>query len=152
MNPVPIWVWLLLLGVAFAGGGAVGWLDADTRAKLEAATLELAHSRAYAQAMADANTRAASFETEAATVAQALKVTTDELETLRAGVAAGTVGVRVRATCPRLPPAGATVRTERPSAELDPVAQQDYFRLRAAIAVTEAQLTTCLAFARSVAN
>lgn len=143
------------MAVAFGGGWTVnGW-----RLDKNAATLATQHAEALTAAYERTREAQAALQTQkdlqtgAVSMIDANELTKlrkaqNENETLRGRVAAGTVRLRVAADCPR---PSDNVSTSEPAtgvdsgarASLTAAAGQDYFALRAGIALTERTLAAC---------
>lgn len=82
---------------------------------------------------------------------EALKEKDHEIARLRAAVAAGSVRLRVNATCPGLPAAAGDPGVDTgPAPELGRAAVQDYFVLRDGINRQYEQLTACQSILRGL--
>ena len=144
------------VAVAIFGAGAAvnGWrlgsklerVKAEHSQAMTNAALESGRQLVIATQQRDA--LASKLSTIDADGSAELKRTRNENETLRRGVAAGRVGLRVAATCPTVNPAPAG-QTEGGGVDsgtapvLTATARQDYFALRSGITDTEATLTAC---------
>ena len=84
--------------------------------------------------------------------AQELSDAREEIEGLRADVAAGNKRLRVKAVCPVAVPSttSATGLDDEVGAELDSAARQDYFALRERVVVTEQRLAGLQDYVRNV--
>ena len=141
-------VLVVALLAAFAGGYKVAdWratakANADALARAEKA--EAGRTKAIEERDAMAQRLAASDLNHT----EALRKAQDENDSLRNRIAAGTVGLRIRAVCPVRAPAtaeaaaGPRVDTGTP-AELDDAAGRAYSALRQGISQTAAQLAAC---------
>lgn len=143
---------LAVAAVGFLAGWAVnGWRMAGEVEGVKAAT-----AQAYAKALETANTERDTLARKLATVdtdhSATLRRLTDENDRLRAGVAAGSVRVRVPgASCPSLPqaPAGSSVDSGT-GALLTAEAGQDFLNLRAAAIRTGEKLAACQDAVRTI--
>lgn len=68
----------------------------------------------------------------------------NENATLRQSVDSGATKLRVKASCPSLPKAADSARTEATAPELDREVRQDYFDLRQGIIELESRLKMCV--------
>lgn len=84
--------------------------------------------------------------------AQELSDAREEIEGLRADVAAGNKRLRVKAVCPARVPSTASAASvdDAVRAELDPVARQDYFAIRERVILTEKRLTGLQEYVKNV--
>ncbi|WPC03470.1 lysis protein [Pseudomonas benzenivorans] len=84
--------------------------------------------------------------------AQELSDAREEIEGLRADVAAGNKRLRVKAVCPVAVPSSTSAASvdDAVGAELDPVARSDYFALRERVVVTEQRLAGLQDYVKNV--
>ncbi len=84
--------------------------------------------------------------------AQELSDAREEINSLRADVAAGNKRLRVKAVCPvAVPGAASAARVDDAiGAELDPVARSDYFALRERVILTEKRLSGLQDYVKNV--
>jgi len=74
-----------------------------------------------------------------------IEASKNEIDTLRNSVNAGATGLRIKASCPKMPTVtDYTARTEPASPELDEDARQDYYSLREGIKTVEARYHLCI--------
>jgi prophage endopeptidase len=149
---------LISLLIALAGFGA-GWASNGWRLGEEVQSLKTQHEKTIADAEHANNMHLIALVNEhdakAARLAAIDQETTDQLtkaqhenKTLAARLAAGTVGLRIAATCPASAPGGpeaaqGTGVGAGASATLDATAGRAYSALREGIATTEGKLTAC---------
>lgn len=145
----------IVAGAVAIGFGA-GWIVNGWRGDAQLANLKAAHNGIVAAANAatvaafkNGEARRQVLETERDAIdlikTAELKRTQDELQTLRDGVADGTIGLRVNATCPRSPShvsagPGAARVDDGAAARLTPDAEQNYFRLLDGLATMTKQV------------
>lgn len=144
---IPLRVWLV---IAVFGGFGIGWYvqglrwgaDVSSREVATSAAQTEASNRAVAQMAAE---RIAAQQREADAI-QHLARLQHENDDLRARVDAGAVRLRIKATCPSVPTAGAVPgEPGHATAELDRDAERAYFAHRDAIAKWSARLEQCRA-------
>lgn len=144
--------------IAAVGFGA-GWQTNGWRMGVQVQALKADHEKTVADASEERNrklVRMVERESERTTALSAIndkalatiKEKTHENQALRARVAAGTVGLRITATCPPVDPGPAQAGTgtsvdSGTTATLDGPAEQAYFALREGITYTLGQLGAC---------
>lgn len=138
----------LVVGVAaFSGGYKVADWRLTAQANAEALERAQRAEKARDEAITERDALAAKLATANDKHANDLRNAQNETNRLRDRLNAGSIGLRIAGTCPRLPSAteaapGARVDTGT-GAELDSTARRAYFALRDGIDRASAQLAAC---------